>query len=126
MSPVCTEHPILDLTVLIEMYGDDSRETIHNALSGFMQSAPKYINTILDASANQQLAALASAAHSLKSIAALIGANQLAEMCRQLEESARMAEWQRLASILQTLPESWLRLQQQLGEQLQQLERSDG
>jgi hypothetical protein len=66
MSQACTELAILDLAILIEMYGDDSRETLESALSGFAAAAPPYINAIKEAGTARELTTLASAAHSLK------------------------------------------------------------
>jgi HPt (histidine-containing phosphotransfer) domain-containing protein len=125
MSQACTELAILDLAILIEMYGDDSRETLESALSGFAAAAPPYINAIKEAGTARELTTLASAAHSLKSIAALTGATQLATLCRQLEQAARDADNQILAPLLVALPDCWQRLQQQLQQQRQYLRPDD-
>ena len=37
------EQPVLDLTVLVDMYGDDSAETVCFALSGFNREAQRYV-----------------------------------------------------------------------------------
>lgn len=125
MSQACTELAILDLAILIEMYGDDSRETLESALSGFAAAAPPYINAIKEAGTARELPALASAAHSLKSIAALTGATQLAALCWQLELAARNADEHALAPLLVTFSDCWQQLQQQLRQQLKQLKAAD-
>jgi len=125
MSQACTELAILDLAILIEMYGDDSRETLESALSGFAAAAPLYINAIKEAGKVRDLPALSAAAHSLKGIAALTGASQLAALCWQLELAARDADEQGLAPLLATVPGCWQRIQQQLLQQLQQLGPAD-
>ena len=125
MSQACTELAILDLAILIEMYGDDSRETLESALSGFAVAAPSYINVIKQAGAARELTTLASAAHSLKSIAALTGATQLAALCWQLELAARNTDEPALAPLLVTFSDCWQQLQQQLRQQLKQLGVAD-
>ena len=125
MSQACTDQIMLDLAILIEMYGDDSSETIYSALNGFAAAAPPYINAIKEAGKARELPALASAAHSLKSIAALTGATQLATLCRQLELAARDADDQALAPLLVAVADCWQRLQTQLQQRLQQAGVSD-
>ena len=121
MSQACTELAILDLAILIEMYGDDSKETLESALSGFAAAAPLYINAINEAAKVRELPALSAAAHSLKGIAALTGATQLAALCWQLELAARNADEHALAPLLVTFSDCWQQLQQQLRQQLKQL-----
>lgn len=121
MSQVRTESSIIDLNILIDMYGDDSHETLRGALSGFATAAPPYIDTIKKAGLSGDLGKLASAAHSLKSIAALTGATSLANICQHLEEDARDGNTDKVAILLLTLPECWQQLQQQLQQKLLQI-----
>ena len=44
-----SELPVLELAVLIDMYGDDSNETVVLALSGFNLEAQRYITQLQQA-----------------------------------------------------------------------------
>ena len=58
----------------------------------FLHHAPLRLTTARDAAASGDADALEQATHALKSSAGQVGAERLADICRQLEERARMKE----------------------------------
>ena len=58
----------------------------------FLHHAPLRLTIARDAAASGDADALERATHSLKSSAGQVGAERLAEICRQLEERARQGE----------------------------------
>lgn len=110
---------ILDLDVLAAMYGDTSLDTVMAALTGFYPAAASYVAAIEQAGRSNTLADLAAAAHSLKGICGLVGANPLAELSGQLEHAARHGETKQLQQQLALLPHCWQLLEQQLVHVLQ-------
>ena len=79
--------PVLDLNVLIAMYGDDSAETITLALSGFRREATVYVQQLQNAGQHNirtdsarkdhnpkdtAMAEIALLFHSLKSMSGLV------------------------------------------------------
>ncbi|MDR6984107.1 HPt (histidine-containing phosphotransfer) domain-containing protein [Rheinheimera pacifica] len=111
--------PVLDLNVLIAMYGDDSAETITLALSGFRREATHYVQQLQrggqhDVLTDNALADTARLCHSLKSMCGLVGAAKLMQLCMTLEQAARQQDLIILQSELLNLAEVWPELLSQL------------
>lgn len=107
------EQPVLDLTVLVDMYGDDSAETVCFALSGFNREAQRYVCQLQQALTQSDWAEAARVAHSIKSMAGLCGALQLATLCQLIEHAARQQDVQQLAGYTSMLTPCWQTLWQQ-------------
>lgn len=99
--------PVLDLNVLIAMYGDDSAETITLALSGFRREATAYVQQLQDAGQQNARADTARLCHSLKSMCGLVGATKLMQLCMTLEQAARQQDQTALQAQLLNLAEVW-------------------
>lgn len=67
-------------------------ELAQKILGLFLHHGPLRLETARDAAAKGDADALERSAHSLKSSAAQLGAERLAEICRQLEEGAKRGE----------------------------------
>jgi HPt (histidine-containing phosphotransfer) domain-containing protein len=91
------------LDELLEAVGGD-QEFLADLIDTFLEDAPGLLSTIQSALASGEAEELRRAAHSLKSNSANFGAQQLAAMCRDLEEAARRSELEeapgRVAQIL--------------------------
>ncbi|KKO46825.1 hypothetical protein WG68_02450 [Arsukibacterium ikkense] len=109
---------VLDLAILIDMYGDDSADTICPALSRFRSEASKYINQLQHAVVQQDHAEIARLTHSLKSMAGLIGACQLMEWSQLVEQAAKQRDQTMLANHLPELTTIWAALQTELASSL--------
>ena len=79
---------VLDLNVLIAMYGDDSAATITLALAGFRREATGYVQQLQSTTGQNTPADIARLCHSLKSMCGLVGAAQLMQLCSVLEQAA--------------------------------------
>ena len=124
--------PVLDLNVLIAMYGDDSAETITLALSGFRREATHYVQQLQNAGqpsarkdhvrtdnaridhaptdkapTDNALADTARLCHSLKSMCGLVGAAKLMQLCMTLEQAARQQDQTALQAQLLNLAGVW-------------------
>lgn len=80
--------PLFDHTVfdeLKELIGDDAYELI----GLFAEIGPSLAAQITTAAASRDLAGITTAAHTLKSNSAQLGALRLGAMCRELEELSR-------------------------------------
>lgn len=114
------ELPLLDLKVLITMYGDDSAATITPALAGFRREAGAYVQQLQSAAQQNTPADIARLCHSLKSMCGLVGATRLMQLCLTLEQAARQhdrAVWQ---AELARLTEMWPALLTELNRTLLQ------
>ncbi|MDP2715761.1 Hpt domain-containing protein [Rheinheimera sp.] len=112
--------PVLDLNVLIAMYGDDSADTITLALSGFRREATKYVQKLQSAAQQDATADIARVCHSLKSMCGLVGATRLMQLCLTLEQAARQQDLAVLQAQLPALAGVWLTLLAELNRTLLQ------
>ena len=108
-----SELPVLALTVLSDMYGDDSNDTVVLALSGFNLEAQRYITQLQQALSHADWAEAAKLAHSIKSMAGLCGAMQLAALCQQIESAARLPDTSQLQRLQPQVEPYWQALLQQ-------------
>ena len=108
---------VLDLTVLADMYGDNSADTVRFALSGFNSEAQHYVMLLQQALATSNWSEAARWAHRIKSMAGLCGAIQIATLCQLIEQAARQHDTESLATLTSLLQPYWqLLLQQSLAE----------
>ena len=91
------------LQVLYETMEDD----FVGILRSYLEHAPKLLNEIEQAVAENRLEALARAAHSLKSSSANVGAVQLSELARGLEHRGRQGDGADLTGAYQALFECY-------------------
>ena len=121
-----SELPVLALTVLSDMYGDDSNDTIVLALSGFNREAQRYITQLQQALSHADWAGSAKLAHSIKSMAGLCGAMQLSVLCQQIETAARQHDTLQLGSLMPQVEPYWQALLQQSQAELVKRSADDG
>ncbi|OPY12699.1 MAG: Signal transduction histidine-protein kinase BarA [Syntrophus sp. PtaB.Bin001] len=70
----------------------DSKTILTKLISLYFDSSSKHIQNILDAVKNNDVATLQTAAHTLKSSSASLGAMNLSEKCKELEMMARSGD----------------------------------
>ncbi|PPR24561.1 MAG: hypothetical protein CFH38_00841, partial [Alphaproteobacteria bacterium MarineAlpha10_Bin1] len=97
----------IDPAALKSMFGDDDA-TFKEILKGFIDPAVSDAGDIESAFADRSADGVAKAAHKLKSSARSVGANELADLCQDLEMAGKAADWgeidnsaPRLASVVQ-------------------------
>lgn len=110
---------VLNLAILFDMYGDNSSQTLCQALSGFRSEAGLYISQLQQALVAADQAETAKLSHSLKSMCGLIGASQLMTLCQTIEQAARQRDKVALANCEQELALVWQALKLQLQRTLQ-------
>jgi HPt (histidine-containing phosphotransfer) domain-containing protein len=89
-----TEPGIIDpkaLNDLLETVGGD-QAFLAELIDAYLEDSPNQLSTIESALASGRVEELRRAAHSLKSNSANFGAQNLADLCKDLEESARRNE----------------------------------
>jgi PAS domain S-box-containing protein len=77
----------VDLDILVALVGDDPA-AISSVLGKFRANADRLGSALLEAARGGQVAALAEAAHTLKSGARAVGATRLGALCEVLQEAA--------------------------------------
>ncbi|SFK86702.1 Signal transduction histidine kinase [Nitrosomonas aestuarii] len=100
------EHSVINqekLTTLSSLDTDGSNYLLKNVLSVFQSSAPQTMSQINQAMLAKDSDALQRAAHTLKSSAANVGAEQLAHLCRQIESYASEEQMESVQKLISTL-----------------------
>lgn len=80
-----------DFTMLnmFKELSDDGNDAVKEIISIFLGDAPKYLDQIKAAIAQDDASGLNEAAHSLKSSSANLGATELSQHCQSLENLGR-------------------------------------
>lgn len=97
---------VLDMRViegLRELGGDDDPGLLLEVIGMFLDDAPTRIAEIRQGLASGDIKLLERAAHSLKSASANVGAMQLSNVCKRIEEIARQ---DKSGGIAELIPES--------------------
>ncbi len=100
------EHLVINqekLTMLSSLDADGSNHLLKNVLSVFQSSAPQTMSQINQAMLSKDADALRRAAHTLKSSAANVGAEQLAHLCKQIESYASEKQMETVQKLMFTL-----------------------
>lgn len=110
--------PVVDaraLDAIRELAGDDTPEFLARVVGLYLDDAPRHVAAIEAAWAQRDARALAVAAHSLKSASASMGAAQLAQLCRILEQDSRAGDLSRADTLVGALCGVWRSTQAALG-----------
>jgi HPt (histidine-containing phosphotransfer) domain-containing protein len=84
----------------------------------FVEDVPPLVERIREAARGEDADALERSAHRLKGSASTIGAEGMAEQCRQVEGFARKRDWARSEAAASSLEAEFERVKQALGEWL--------
>jgi len=120
------ELPVLELTVLTEMYGDASADTVCFALKGFNREAERFVMQLEQALTEQHYEEIARLTHSLKSMSALCGALQFAAFCNLLETAVREHDDAAITELTSSLKPCWQALLRRTRIELVQRGVNDG
>ncbi|MCC5853842.1 MAG: Hpt domain-containing protein [Alkalimonas sp.] len=112
----------LDLDELQSFYGELAMEELTAVLQRFYQEAGSYHQRLVNAIEIQNVLEIIRVSHSLKSMAALTGAQQYSALCLWIERFMRQDELDDLMELATYLPALW----QQLEHAIQQNLRSVG
>jgi PAS domain S-box-containing protein len=93
----------VDVSALTDVFGDDP-EMVKEILDEYLVSANACCREIDVSFAEQSAAGIGSAAHKLKSSSRSIGANELADICAELEASGKTDEWDAINELMPRLP----------------------
>jgi CheY-like chemotaxis protein/HPt (histidine-containing phosphotransfer) domain-containing protein len=100
-----------------KMMGEDS-DALGDLIDSFLTEAPKLLRQIREALAAGETSMLQRAAHTLKSNAALFGAEALALLCKELELMAREGALAKAEEKIGQIVQEWKRVQLALEEEL--------
>jgi HPt (histidine-containing phosphotransfer) domain-containing protein len=110
--------PVVDaaaLDVIRELAADDTPELLARVVGLYLDDAPRHVAAIEAALARGDARALTLAAHTLKSASASMGAAQLAQLCRILEQDSRAGDLSRADALVGALRGAWSATQAVLG-----------
>ena len=82
----------------------------------FVDDVPPRLDLIRNAVRSEDPEALQRPAHSLKGSASTLGAEGMAELCRQLEALGKTGDWPRAASVVASLETEFERVKRALAE----------
>ena len=92
---------------------------LERVLQAFLRDTPNHLQTIRLAIAGNNAAQLRKAAHSLKSSSANVGADALAQRCKELEQLGRNETTAGAAPLLADMEQSFQAARQALGALLE-------
>lgn len=93
----------IDPSALKSVFGDDE-ETYKEILADFVKPSQSNVDEIEAAFAARSADGVAKAAHKLKSSSRSVGANQLADLCQELEAAGKGDDWAVIERGVPTLP----------------------
>ncbi len=102
---------------LDELFGDDpaSAPIRQELLDALLQETPVHLDALSEAARRQDSAGLRVAAHTLKGMAANLGATTVAELCGELEADARASRFDATVDVLTRLRAEHAQLSRVLG-----------
>jgi len=102
---------------LDELFGDDpaSAPMRQELLDALLQETPLHLDALSEAARRQDSADLRAAAHTLKGMAANLGATTVAELCGELEVDARASRFDATVDVLTRLRAEHAQLSRVLG-----------
>ncbi len=103
LPPLVVRGDAIELSALTSVFGDD-RGTVSEILAEFIESARQIVADIEVGLQAQDSAAIAAAAHKLKSSARAVGAPQVAELAFNLERAGKSQDWPALLAHGNMLP----------------------
>jgi PAS domain S-box-containing protein len=103
--PQCLDRNILDS--IRSLQTEDTPDVFERVIGIYMQKSPLLLEKLRDAISRQDAAAIESAAHSLKSGNANVGALEMAALCSELEQLGRAERIDRVPEIFARLEETY-------------------
>jgi CheY-like chemotaxis protein/HPt (histidine-containing phosphotransfer) domain-containing protein len=94
----------VDPSALQSIFGDDP-DTIREIMREFIEPSRNIVEEIESALAGRAAADIGAGAHKLKSAARSIGANELADLCQDLETAGKTEDWEAIDISAPRLPD---------------------
>jgi CheY-like chemotaxis protein/HPt (histidine-containing phosphotransfer) domain-containing protein len=111
------------LNTLASLQPQGAKALLTKLISLYFESSSKQVQNILDAITENNVASLLTAAHTLKSSSASLGAGNFAEQCKELEMMARSGEISRAKACAEPLERQYGRVREALNLYLTSLEK---
>ncbi|MCB2101958.1 MAG: response regulator, partial [Rhodobacterales bacterium] len=92
-EPVAAGMAPIDPKALTALVGDDP-EMCRQLLADFVEPSWRYIGEVKEGVRSASAISVAQAAHKLKSSSRAVGANELADLCLQLEAAGKAGDWE--------------------------------
>ena len=102
-SQAASSDGAIDPSALKSVFGDDE-ETFREILQEFVGPSTDNVKDINIAFENHSAADVASASHKLKSSSRSVGANELADICTELEAAGKNDDWDTINALVPRLP----------------------
>ena len=106
----------IDPSALKSVFGDDE-ETFKEILKDFIEPSKSNVEEIENAYAERSADGVAKASHKLKSSSRSVGANELADICTELEFAGKNNDWDKIVELVPRLP----RVMQQVSSYIEKL-----
>ncbi|MBT3767755.1 MAG: transporter substrate-binding domain-containing protein, partial [Rhodospirillales bacterium] len=94
---------VIDPSALKSVFGDDP-DTFREILNDFIGPATDNTKDIEAGFEKESAADVASASHKLKSSSRAVGANELADICTELEKAGKTDDWDTITKLVPRLP----------------------
>jgi two-component system, sensor histidine kinase and response regulator len=122
VAPSADDTPVLDreaLQRIRELGGGKRPQLLCEVVELFRREVPRHLASLQQAWKQRDLQAVSTAAHSLKSTCAHVGAMRLAAACARVEREARAGQDARAAPLVERLPQQWNEVSVELEHALQ-------
>jgi signal transduction histidine kinase/ligand-binding sensor domain-containing protein/CheY-like chemotaxis protein/HPt (histidine-containing phosphotransfer) domain-containing protein len=110
----------LALARIQQLTRPDGTSMLDHAVALFLQTADESVAILRNAETVEDMEAIRFNAHKLKSGCANLGANSMAELCRQLEENARLGQPENISSLITHIESELVVVTNWLKEQLRE------
>jgi len=107
------ETPILDLTGL-KSIADGDESFVLEVLEEYLSVVPTLVSELDQAIQREDSLAVQSSAHDLKGSSKTIGAVRLASLATQIEDAARLEQWDQATSLSKTVNQTWACTQEEI------------
>jgi HPt (histidine-containing phosphotransfer) domain-containing protein len=107
---------VLDLGRLKEAFGEDDRVGIADLLRRARETESGYLRALREGIAQADIRAVARAAHSIKGSASNIGANRFSRVAADIEDRARLEQWDGIAGLADDLERCFAELTARITE----------
>jgi len=114
--------PLIDLTTLWSMIGEDETEIMASFIGSYLESSAERLVSMEKALTNNDAYMLELEAHTLKSSSRNFGATELATLCETLEKIAHQNQLDKASEILHAIMQQYSQVATELQQTQQELE----
>ena len=97
----------IDFSVMKKIFGDSNEELFCLTLGDYLVSAKNIVSQLTIGFEEQDYELIESQSHKLKSSSAAVGANEIAEICSQIENSIKIKDYPQATSLRELFNRSW-------------------